>query len=301
MRVRRKLQGPGPIQIDRDRSTPLWAQVRADLERRLSLDEFDGDFPGELELTAQYAVSRHTIREALRHLRSEGVVVGARGRRSRLAAPDYTEIEQPLGALYSLFASVEAAGLEQRSIVRALDLRADAVIADRLDLDGSVPLLYLERLRLADDEPFAMDRVWLPASIAEPLLAADFTHTALYDELDARCDFRLTSGREHIRAVIPTSADRKLLEIDDTTALFAIERLGERAGRPMEWRHTLVRGDRLTLTADFTADTGYRLELAGPQRRTDLVTASKGRTDVSAHHPRTIGGRGQPRRGEGAR
>lgn len=270
---------PGATPVDRDGSAPLWAQVRADLERRLAVDEFAGDFPGELELTTQYAVSRHTIREALRLLRSEGLVIGERGRRSRLANPDHAEIEQPLGALYSLFASVEAVGLEQRSIVRALDLRADGVIAMRLEVEESTPLLYLERLRLAGDEPFAMDRVWLPASVAEPLLDADFTHTALYDELAARCGFRLTSGREHIRAVIPTRAERKVLEIDQTTALFAIERLGQRAGRPMEWRHTLVRGDRFALTADFTAHTGYRLEVSGPQRgRSDFATASKGLT-----------------------
>ncbi len=273
--MRQESHPPGLARIDRTGSVSLWAQVRADLERRLAVDEFDGDFPGELELTAQYAVSRHTIREALRHLRAEGLVISERGRRSRLA--DHAEIEQPLGALYSLFASVEAAGLEQRSVVRALDLRADGVIAPRLDVEESTPLLYLERLRLAGEKPFAMDRVWLPASVAEPLLDADFTHTALYDELAARCGFRLTGGREHIRAVLPTTAERRLLELDDTTALFAIERLGERAGQPMEWRHTLVRGDRFALTADFTAHTGYRLELSGPERQaSNLATASQG-------------------------
>ena len=46
------------------------------------------------------------------------------------------------------------------------------VVASRLDLEASSPLLYLERLRFAGDEPLALDRVWLPASIAEPLLDA---------------------------------------------------------------------------------------------------------------------------------
>ncbi len=41
-----------------------------------------------------------------------------------------------------LFASVEAAGLLQHSIVRRFDTRADAVVADRLGLDASAPLVY---------------------------------------------------------------------------------------------------------------------------------------------------------------
>ncbi|GAY10962.1 predicted transcriptional regulator of N-acetylglucosamine utilization, GntR family [Pseudonocardia sp. N23] len=80
-----------------------------------------------------------------------------------------------------MFASVEQAGHEQRSIVHTLDLRADGSVAARLGLEVSTPLVYLERLRLADDEPLALDRVWLPGSLAAPLLDVDFSHMALYD------------------------------------------------------------------------------------------------------------------------
>ena len=143
---------------------PLWAQLRADLLRRLEAGAFGEAFPGELALVAEYEVSRQTVRAALRELRADGVIVAERGRRPRLAGP--ARITQPLGALYSLFASVEAAGLRQASIVRARDLRADGVVADRLGLEASTPLFRLERLRLAGGEPLALDTVWLPAEIA---------------------------------------------------------------------------------------------------------------------------------------
>src|SRR5260370_31843398 len=113
-------------------NVPLWQQVRDDLRARLEQGESTGSFPWEHELRAQYGVSRHTVREALRELRQEGLVTAARGQQPRLAAEAY--IEQPIGALYSLFASVEAAGLEQPSVVRRLDIRADAHIAQPLRL-----------------------------------------------------------------------------------------------------------------------------------------------------------------------
>ncbi len=237
----------------------LWQQLLADLRRRLADGDFAAAFPGELALVAEYQVSRQTVRQALRQLRDDGVVAAARGRQPRVTP---VEIEQPVGALYSLFASVEATGQEQRSIVHTLDIRADGVVAARLGLEESTPLVFLERLRLAGGEPLAVDRVWLPAHLAAPLLDADLTHTALYTEYRRRCGVALTGGREHIRAVVPTPAERLLLGVGPDTAAFAIDRLGLADNQPVEWRHTLIRGDRFGITADFTARDGYRLTLA---------------------------------------
>lgn len=252
--------------LDRAAPTPLWAQLLADLTERLEAGEFASGFPGELALRDDYGVSRHTVREALRRLRESGVVSAGRGRTPKVAPP--AEIEQPLGALYSVFAAVEAAGLAQLSIVRTLDIRADAVIADRLGLDGSTPLVFLERLRLAGDEPLALDQVWLPATLASPLLEADFTRTSLYGELAHRCGVRLSAGSERLRAVVPTAAERRLLAMGEHGAAFAIDRLGCVNGAPVEWRHSLVRGDRFALTAHFSARDGYRVVPAGAEGMT---------------------------------
>lgn len=226
--------------------------------------EFTDAFPGELALVEEYQVSRHTVREALRRLRDEGTVIAGRGRSPRLAGP--VEIEQPIGALYSLFSSVEATGQVQRSIVRTLAVRADGVVAVRLGLEESSPLVYMERLRLADEQPLAVDRVWLPAELARPLLDVDFRHTALYDEYAERCGVRLTGGNEHIRAVIPTAGERRLLGIGPHVAAFAIDRLGCSGTRPVEWRQTLVRGDRFAVVARFSGRDGYQLGLGTPAR-----------------------------------
>jgi GntR family transcriptional regulator len=243
--------------LDREGGQPLWKQLQTDLVRRLRAGEFDAAFPGELALVEAYAVSRHTVRQALGQLRSDGLIVAERGRQPRVAI--VPEIRQPMGALYSLFSSVEASGLDQHSVVRVLDLRADGVIAARLELEASIPLFYLERLRYAGDEPLALDRVWLPADLAEPLLDADFTHTSLYNELSERTGVRLDHGREDIRAVMPTPAERALLHCPAEAAVFSIIRQGTTQNRPVEWRHTVVRGDRFALSAEFSENTGYRL------------------------------------------
>jgi len=246
----------GPL--DRGSPLPLWAQLRADLLRRLNAGAFDEEFPGEMALVASYRVSRQTVRTALRELRADGVVRAERGRRPRLASQE--RIVQPLGTLYSLFASVEAAGLHQASVIRRCELVADGVVADRLELEASTPLFRLERLRMAGEEPLALDTVWLPGELGAPLLDADLTHTGLYSELAERAGIRLDGGREEIRGVVPTVAERRALGISSSTGALLISRLGYAAGRPVEWRRSLIRGDRFSLLAEFSSRTGYRLE-----------------------------------------
>jgi len=266
--MRTPLQQP----LDRRSATPLWRQLLDDVLARVESGEFTDAFPGELVLQQQYGVSRQTVRQSLRQLRENGVVTAARGRVPRLATP--TEIEQPIGALYSLFSSVHDAGIEQHSVVRVLDIRADAVISDRLGLEGAAPLLYLERLRLAGPEPLAVDKVWLPADVAAPLLEADFSDTSLYAELSKRCGIRLTSGQEHLHAVVPTAHERHLLDIDATVGAFAIDRLGSARAKPVEWRHTVIRGDRFSLTAQFNARTAYPFDVRSMHRATKAWSAT---------------------------
>lgn len=244
--------------LDRSDPLPLWAQLHRNLVLRLKDGEFDAVFPGELSLAVEYGVSRQTVREATRRLRADGLIVAGRGRPPRVVS---RAIDQPIGALYSLFAAVEGAGMTQRSLVLSLAVTTFAEAARTLGLSPTAPLVYLERVRLADDVPLAWDRVWLPATLTRPLLRADFTHTALYAELDRRCGVRLSGGSEHLRAVVPTLAQQQLLHLDPTVAAFAVDRVGYVEDRPVEVRRTLVRGDRFSMSAQFSGRSGYQLSI----------------------------------------
>ena len=69
------------VPLDRADPVPLWVQLEAELRRRIDAGEFsDGRFPTDLELTEGYEVSRHTVREAIRHLNKTGILKRERGR-----------------------------------------------------------------------------------------------------------------------------------------------------------------------------------------------------------------------------
>ncbi len=241
---------------DRDDPLPLWAQVLGDVRGRLARGEFADGFPPERALIDQYAVSRHTMREAMRRLHAEGLIDRERGRGTFVRNQG---IEQRTGALYSLFRSIEDQGFVQRSVVLELDERAAPDVARQLGLPGATRFVYLHRLRNADETPIATDELWMPASLAAPLLAVDFERTAVYAELEARCGIRPGAGWERVHPTLPTRMERELLGTSAKQPAFLVERFTSYDGRPLEWRRTVIRGDMYTFLATWS-DTGEQRE-----------------------------------------
>lgn len=239
----------GAQRPDRSDPLPLWAQVCADLRRRIEAEEFAAGFPGELSLTEEYEVSRHTIREALRVLRGEGVL---RSQRGRPTVVEPTVYRQSLGTLSSLFESVAAQGATPRSDVLRLATTVNATVSGQLDLAEDTELVVIERLRYADEQPIAHDVSWLPADIARPLLGRDLSHAALYAELRA-LGVALDGGSERVTAERAPRHIADLLELPSDAPVLMLERRATAQGRPVEWRETHVRADRFSLEAQWTA------------------------------------------------
>jgi GntR family transcriptional regulator len=224
---------------------PLWAQVLDDMRGRLASGEFADGLPAERELIAQYDVSRHTMRDAMRRLHTEGLINRERGRGTFIRPQN---IEQRSGALYSLFRSIEDQGFEQRSKVLELDERTDPLVAAKLGVEVDTTFVYLHRLRNADDTPIA----------------------AVYAELERQCGIRPGAGWERVHPVIPAKEERALLGISAKVPAFLIERRTSYRGQPLEWRRTVVRGDLYTFMSVWSDTREQRERPSFAPTSTDL-------------------------------
>lgn len=242
-----------PESATRSDGRPLWQQVLDDLERRIASGDIVDRFPTDKELTAHYGVSRHTVREAVQRLRARGIIDRHRGRGSFL---NEAMLTQPLGGLYSLFRAVEEAGLEQRSEVLFLGIDHDEQAAARLGLPPRAELVRLARVRYAGDEPLAVDETWLPADIGRGVLGADFTRAALYDVLSELSAVRITAADETITPVVPDEDLIAQLQLVPGEGLLRVERIAASGERPVEYRTTLIRGERFRYTSSWRADEG---------------------------------------------
>jgi GntR family transcriptional regulator len=227
--------------LDRSSPVPLWAQLHDDLRRRLEAGEFAERFATDHQLVQEYGVSRQTVREAVRRLADSGLLDRERGRGTRVRTFEYVG-----GSLQSLHEQIEAQGAEQRSSVLVQEHATDARIAERLGLPHDARLVHIARLRLADGEPVALDDAWLSERHGAGLLEADLSRTGIYPALRAMA-VEVDGGTEQLTPVIPTPAERAALRLPRGVAAFSIERLACQGDKPVEWRRTLVRGDRYTI------------------------------------------------------
>lgn len=254
--------------LDRNSPLPLWAQLVEELTRRLTAGAFAERLPTDQELMETYDVGRQTVREAVRRLGESFRLERRRGKGTFLSKEP--QFEQPVhGTMYSWFQAIESQGATQLSVVRARDLRIDAIVAAELAVPAGDQLFYLERLRMAGDAPLAIDRIWMPADLAAPVLDADFTHTALYDELRTRAGIVPTRGEERIHPVIPPSAVARMLKMPKGGAAFAIVRRTWFGDRPLERRDTIVRGDRHAFVSTWAE------KRSDPSREPDLRLVSQ--------------------------
>ena len=244
--------GDGALPLDRSSPVPLWAQLEAELRRRLAAGEFTYRFPTDRELVDTYKVSRHTARDAVDRLCTDGLLERRRGRGTFVRE----EYEQPAGAVFSLFRAVEARGVRQTVDVRQAIECTDAAAAVRLELDSDAPLVLIDRIRLADAEPLVIDRVWLPADLARPLLSGADLTGVIYHLLSRLCGVTVIGGWERITPTIPHPRERAALRMPEGTAVFTIERMGRSSDRPVEWRVSKVRGDRYSFVTNWHPRTG---------------------------------------------
>ncbi|MDA8203110.1 MAG: GntR family transcriptional regulator [Chloroflexi bacterium] len=231
-------------QLHRRGPIPLYAQVKQLLRLRITADEklSDGPLPSERELARELGVSRMTIRQALRELSDEGAVFTAPGRGTFRASP---KPPRPLGVLTGFTQDMLQRGLTPSSRVLAMEQIADPHIAERLDLAPDVPLARIQRLRLADGEPMALEVTHLPFDLCPGLLSIDLEQRSLYEVLQSVFQLRLKGAEQSIESRGAEPGTAALLRVEPGAAVLYLERTTQMEdGRFVEFARSWYRGDR---------------------------------------------------------
>lgn len=128
--------------------------------------------PSEPQLAERFGVSRMTARHAPESLREAGRIERRRGVGSFVAGP---QLHRRDAALRSLSEEVAVRGMSAGSIVLEASMVVRPAEAAALGLDPKRPLVYVDRVRLADGVPMARERVHMPEryrAAAESAVAA---------------------------------------------------------------------------------------------------------------------------------
>lgn len=238
------------MEISRTNPKPIFSQIVDTIRQQIKLGELmPGDpIPSERELAEQLQVSRMTVRAAMDQLVQEGFLLRERGRKTIVAD---TRVNRD-SSFTSFSEDMRARGLNPHSEVRQLGSEvAEASIAAQLGLTAGERVIYLERLRFANQEPVAIERVYLPYQRFAGLLnkQEELAHGSLYKIIEDNFDTRPTFANETVEAVLLTSADARLFGLDGCAAALLAQRVTrDERGEPIETVHTLYRADRYRMS-----------------------------------------------------
>lgn len=203
---------------------PLYTQIRTELTRTIRRHHVGDRLPSEPELAASYGVSRPTIREVLRSLEHEGVVRRVHGVGTfvnDVGSKVASAVDVDLGVTEAVQASNRRLGVQVLALERTT---AAEDIASVLGLDVGAPLLWVERLILADDTPAAHVTDAIPASIAGRA-ASPYSGGSIYRFLEEDCGLELRGGSARITAVTANRRLARLLRVAAGTALLHMEQV----------------------------------------------------------------------------
>jgi ribosomal protein S18 acetylase RimI-like enzyme len=122
---------------------------------------------------------------------------------------------------------------------------ARAEVASALRMATGTEVLRIERLRLADGEPIAIEVLYLNAERFDGISAALGESASFYQLLHSDYGVELSSAEETIEAVVAGPRDAERLGCGRGKPLLLISRLSlDTDGRPIEFVRSLYRGDR---------------------------------------------------------
>lgn len=206
--------------------------------------------PSEKELQERFRVSRITVRRALQTLEADGLIYRRQGVGSFAAEG---RLRQGLVRLTDFSEDMVQAGLRPSSRVLFYGREAaGAQVASCLGLREGAPCVRLDRLRLGDGQPIALDQTWLPTEYGRRLEGQDLTVKTIYRILGAEYGIPVLRGHYRIEAVEADPAVAEALGIEARRPLLLISRLSYTTGnKPIYFQKRYYRPDRVVYEVEL--------------------------------------------------
>jgi GntR family transcriptional regulator len=236
------------VELNHDLPTPLYQQVYDIWKRKIETGELrPGDrIPTERELCEMHGVSQITVRQAIQMLVQEGLVIRRPRTGTRVAQRKFS---QQLVKLTSFSEDMRSRGLVPGGrVVLASEEEADVATARALRLDEGSLVVMIERVRLAEGEPMAIEVFRMPAALCPGLLDEYIEDKSLYELLRTRYHIDPIWAKQSFEASLCKSREAELLGIRRGAPVLRVERIAyDSSETPIEYTASVYRGDRYKL------------------------------------------------------
>ncbi len=238
--------------INFDSYIPYYIQLIEALKAKISSGEWKpGDkIPSEPELCIYYGVSRTVVRQALREIELDGLILRKKGKGTFIAEPKINEslVEKLTGFYQDM---LERGHHTVTEVLKNEIEPCTAKIAGHLHIAPGTSVFCIERLRFVDGVPIVLVTTYIPVSLCPQLADQDLSSQSLYQILER---FGLVIMRAHrsIEAISATEREARLLAVDEYDPLLHLDSISYlEDGTPLEYYHAIHRGDRSRFEVDL--------------------------------------------------
>ena len=230
---------------------PLYKQVVEQLRRQIVAGVYSlgASLPTEAELGETFQVSRHTVREALRHLRADGLVSSKQGSGTVVTGSGSPQaFVHEVGAISDL---IQYAAAMTFRIDRSETLVADGELAARLEAPAGSRWLHIEGRRHAnaDGELVCLTNVYVASEFAGVGRLVGRSGGAIYEMIESLYGVRIGEVDQTVHArPAPAGAAHLLGVAEDSTVIEVIRIYRLPTGRTAEVAVNLYPPERFSLT-----------------------------------------------------
>jgi GntR family transcriptional regulator len=231
---------------------PHYRQIEQALRERIAVLTPGDRLPSDTELCAEFGVSRMTARNAMQRLAEDGLIDRQPGRGSFVADPP---AHRRANRLMTFTQEMLRRGRVPTSRMLTRVIRPSTEDeAVSLGIPVRQPIVHVRRLRLADDEPIAVENAVLVRDCAQAVMTADLVRGSLHETL-ARAGFGLRRGTGTIAAAAATAEEARLLGIRSGDPLLVEQRvIVDGHGRRIESTGSVYPADRYALDVQFDVE-----------------------------------------------
>lgn len=180
---------------------PLYCQLAEAIEEKINNGTWKkGEkIPSERELSLIYNMSRITVRNAIDELSRQGKLEKIQGKGTFVLSKS---IVQNLGNVYSFSKEMEKQGkISSTKLIHREIIKADLKLAEHLGIEENDQVIYLERLRCADESvPIMIEKTYFPLDRYGFVLNIDLERKSLYKSLEKDYGCRINKAVETFKA-----------------------------------------------------------------------------------------------------
>ncbi|MFZ5816783.1 MAG: GntR family transcriptional regulator [Bacillota bacterium] len=199
--------------------------------------------PSERELSERFRMSRMTVRHGLNELVNQGVLYRQQGKGTFVGRP---KIRQKLRGLSSFTEDMLSRGLRPGGRVLTVEVVAAPYrVRQALRLAESSHVVRIERLRLADGDPMALEVTHLPYPRFASLVGENLENASLYGLLVDKFGVVFGTALQAIEPALADAALARTLWVKEGSLLLLLERTTfSQQGEPVEFVSSYYRADR---------------------------------------------------------